>query len=221
MNTATSTTRHTVTGPARNRVTPDGDVIAAPGRGAWMGNRGRLHEGAGTRDIVRNHQSKAWLTCALSFRGRRVPQWQPNRYTPLFFLDEAVAFAAGHRPCAECRRQAFLAFADALAAADGGQRPRAREMDARLHAERSRDANGHRIPTALPWADLPDGAFVLDGQVPAVVAGDHLTRYDRAGNTYGTRAARPRAGTATVLTPPSAIAVLREGYHLQIADEAR
>ena len=88
--------------PARNRVSPLGEVIAVSGRGAWMGNRGRLHQGRGTRDIVRNHQHKTWITCALSFRGRRVAQWEPNRYTPLFFLDEAVALAAGHRPCGTC-----------------------------------------------------------------------------------------------------------------------
>jgi hypothetical protein len=209
-------------GPARNRVSPDGDITAAPGRGAWMGNRGRLHEGAGTRDIVRDHQNKAWLTCALSFRGRRVPQWQPGRYTPLFFLDEAVALAAGHRPCAECRHEAFLAFARALAEPDGGgPRPRAREIDARLHAERARDGQRRRLLSELPWDGLPDGAFVIAGNDPAVVSGGHLTRYDRASNAYGGREPRPGAGMAAVLTPPSAITVLRAGYPVQIADEAR
>ena len=95
---------------ARNRVSPLGDIIVAPGRGAWMGNRGRLHQGRGTRDIVRNHQHKTWITCAVSFRGRRVAQWEPNRYTPLFFLDEAVALSAGHRPCAECRHNAYREY---------------------------------------------------------------------------------------------------------------
>lgn len=212
----------TRTCPARNRVTPDGDIIAAPGRGTWMGNRGQLHEGGGTRDIVRHQQSKAWLTCALSFRDRRVAQWQPGRYTPLFFLDEAVAFAAGHRPCAECRYRAFLAFATQLAgSAADGKRLRAAELDSRLHAERSRDPRGRRILAPLPWADLPDGTFVVTDTGMAVVVGDHLTRYERASNTYGARDSRPRVGTAAVLTPPSAIAVLRSGYQLQIADEAR
>jgi hypothetical protein len=96
--------------PARNRVSPLGEIIAVFGRGGWMGNRGRLHEGAGRRDIVRNHQHKTWITCALSFRGRRVAQWEPRRYTPLFFLDEAMALAAGHRPCAECRHSAYRTY---------------------------------------------------------------------------------------------------------------
>jgi hypothetical protein len=87
--------------PARNRVSPRGDIIAVAGRGAWLGNRGRLHEGRGARDIVRNSRGKAWITCVLEFRGRHSEQWAPNHYTQLFFLDEAVAFAAGHRPCAD------------------------------------------------------------------------------------------------------------------------
>ncbi len=72
----------TASRPARTRVSPLGDIISAPGRGAWMGNRGRLHDGEGgraAREIVRNHQHKAWITCALSFRGRRVAQSEPNR----------------------------------------------------------------------------------------------------------------------------------------------
>ena len=109
--------------PARNRVTPRGDIIAVAGRGAWMGNRGRLHEGSGTRGIVRNHQSKAWITCVLEFKGRQARQWAPNHYTQLFFLDEAVAFAAGHRPCAECRRGDYNAYRQKWQETHGGAMP--------------------------------------------------------------------------------------------------
>jgi hypothetical protein len=202
-------------------VTPSGTIVAAPGRGAWMGNRGRLHEGSGRRDIVRDHHGRAWLICALSFRDRRVAQWHPNRYTPLFFLDEAVAFAAGHRPCAECRHRAFTAFGDAWATAHGGGRRYAPEMDAVLHAERRRDRHGRRILTAMLWADLPDGVFVMDGEDPAVVAGDRLTRFDAGSNAYDEHRPRPRSGTAAVITPPSIVSVLRAGYPVQISDEAR
>lgn len=211
----------TATVPARNRVAPSGEIIAVPGRGAWMGNRGRLHEGTGTRDIVRDHRGRMWLICTLSFKGRRVPQWHPDHYTPLFFLDEAVALAAGHRPCGECRREAFTAFTGAWAAAYGGQRPRAREMDCQLHGERLRDRHGHRLLTAMPWAGLPDGVFVIGDGHPAVVYGDHLAEYDRVRNTYGPRRPRPRAGTAAVITPRSTVAVLRAGYQAQVAGEAR
>lgn len=208
-------------GPARNRVTPCGGIIASPGRGAWMGNRGRLHEGRGTRDIVRDYRSKAWLTCALSFRQRRVLQWDPARYTPLFFLDEAVALAAGHRPCAECRHRDFIDFAEAWPEAHGRNRAFAETIDSRLHSERLRNRDGHRLLTPMPWPDLPDGTFILTGQRPAVIVGDHLTEYDHVTNAYAARRARPRSGTAPVLTPPSTVEVLLAGYRPQIADTAR
>ena len=104
--------------PARNRVTPMGEIEAFPLRGAWTGNRGILHAG---HEIVRFHASDLWITCALEFRGRRHEQWQPHHYTFLYFHDEAVSFAAGHRPCAECRRESYnsyrAAWADGLSVA--------------------------------------------------------------------------------------------------------
>ncbi|BCY09478.1 hypothetical protein [Actinoplanes sp. L3-i22] len=198
--------------PARNRVAPTGLIVASAGRGAWMGNRGRLHEGRGTRDVVRNHQVKAWITCALTYRDCRLPQWEPRHYTQLFFLDEAVALAAGHRPCARCRRGAYNAYRDAWALATGEQRPRAYQMDARLHAERI--GRGRRHPH--PWRELPDGVFVDTGRGPAVLTGDHLTVWDEATNTYHQRLSRPPAGTAQVITPPSTVSVLTVGYPVQI-----
>lgn len=202
--------------PARNRVTPRGDIIAVAGRGAWMGNRGRLHEGSGTRDIVRNHQSKAWITCVLEFRDRRTQQWAPNHYTPLFFLDEAVAFAAGHRPCAECRRSDYNAYRRAWHETHGGPAPYARDMDNRLHGERT-NRRGH----ALPWRTLPDGTFASTDDGPAVVVGDHLAVWNDEDNAYRLRRPRPTAGSVPVLTPPSTVAVLRAGYPVQIDPAAR
>jgi len=201
---------------ARNRVTPRGDIIAVAGRGGWMGNRGRLHEGSGTRDIVRNHQSKAWITCVLEFRGRRVRQWAPNHYTPLFFLDEAVAFAAGHRPCAECRRGDYNAYRQAWHETRGGPAPYAKDMDNQLHSERA-NRKGH----SLPWHTLPDGVFVDTDDGPAVVVGDHLAVWDEKAYAYRQRLPRPTAGAAPVLTPPSTVAVLRAGYPVQIDVSAR
>ncbi|HWD03770.1 MAG TPA: hypothetical protein VG674_15105 [Amycolatopsis sp.] len=195
--------------PARNRVTPLGEIVAIPLRGAWTGNRGILHSG---REIVRNHASDLWITCVLEFRSRWREQWLPRRYTHLFFHDEAVSFAAGHRPCGECRRSAYVQYRDAWAAELGGAAPSAREMNRRLHAERLR-GRGRRLHE-LPWRGLPDGAFVLLDEGPAVVAGDALTEWTTAG--YGTRHRRPRAGTARVVTPPSTVAVLRAGYPVQI-----
>jgi len=201
--------------PARNRVSPLGEIIAVPGRGAWMGNRGRLHRGRGTRDVVRNHQHKTWITCALSFRGRRVPQWEPNRYTPLFFLDEAVALAAGHRPCAECRRKAYDRYQTLWSETHSGATPYAKDMDAQLHQERTGPAEH-----PATWEGLPDGVFVATDSGPAVVAGDHLAVWDQHDNIYREKLPRPEAGIAKVLTPPSTVRILRAGYPVQIDDSA-
>lgn len=203
-------------GPARNRVSPLGEIIAAPGRGAWMGNRGRLHEGRGTREIVRNHQHKTWITCVLSFRNRRVAQWEPNRYTPLFFLDEAVSLAAAHRPCAECRRGSYNEYRMLWAETHSGATFYAKDMDAQLHLERMDRARRHGA-----WGDLPDGVFVATERGPAVVVGDHLMVWNRLNYSYGGEIARPTTGAAVVITPPSNVAILRAGYPLQIDVRAR
>jgi hypothetical protein len=205
--------------PAQNRVGPLGDVVAAPGRGAWMGNRGRLHDGSGSRVVVRHHQSRAWITCVLSFRERGAAQWDPHHYTPLFFLDEAVAFAAGHRPCAECRRADYLAFRDAVAHAAGASRLSAPDLDRRLHEERwDAGRRGRRLHRAA-WRDLPVGAFVRLEDGPALVRSDHLAHW-QPDNTYGAPVPRPRDGLATVITPPSTLAGLRSGYPVQLGEPA-
>ena len=209
--------RAPVPAPAQNRVTPLGEVVSAPGRGAWMGNRGRLHDGVGTRQVRRHHVGRAWITCALEFRGRHVAQWDPSRYTPLFFLDEAVALAAGHRPCAECRRPAYTAFRDLVAASHGFQRLPAPELDRILHDERWDARRRTRRLLASPWPDLPDGAFVLVDAGPALVLGDGLVPW-RPVNAYGARLPRPDAGTAAVVTPASSVEALRRGYPVEIGD---
>jgi hypothetical protein len=201
--------------PARNRVSPLGEIIAVSGRGAWMGNRGRLHRGRGTRDVVRNHQHKTWITCVLSFRGRRVPQWESNRYTPLFFLDEAVALAAGHRPCAECRRKAYNTYQTLWSETHSGATPYAKDMDAQLHLERT-DPTEHRAT----WEGLPNGVFLATDSGAAVVVGDHLAVWDQHDYIYREKRPRPEAGIARVLTPASTVEILRAGYRVQIDDSA-
>lgn len=183
-----------------------------------MGNRGRLHEGRGTRDVVRHHQSRAWITCALDFWGRRVAQWEPGHYTPLFFLDEAVALAAGHRPCAECRRPAYREFRDSVARHLGTTRLLAPQLDRLLHEQRWDATDRRRRLHQLPWRDLPEGAFVVVSGGPALVRDDHLRRWS-ADNTYADRLPRPRRGTAAVITPPATLAVLRAGYPVQLGDQ--
>jgi hypothetical protein len=200
--------------PARNRVSPRGDIIAVTGRGGWMGNRGRLHEGSGSRDVVRNYRGKAWITCALEFKDRYSQQWAPNHYTQLFFLDEAVAFAAGHRPCAECRRSDYNAYRQKWHETHRGAMPYAKDMDNLLHRERA-------VSHHMSWNTLPDGVFVDTDDGPAVVVGDHLAIWDEKAYAYRGRQPRPTTGSASVLTPPSTVEVIRSGYPVQIDISAR
>src|SRR5215211_8149865 len=197
--------------PFRNRVTPLGDIVAIPLRGAWTGNRGHLHRGT---DIVRFHASDLWITCALRFKDRWSPQWQAHRFTWLYFHDEAVAFAAGHRPCAECRRPAYEAYRRAWAEGLGGPPPSARDMNRQLHGERIVPGTHQRRRHRIPWTELPDGAFVLQDDGPRLVLGEELVAWTAAG--YGARQRRPSIGAADVITPPSTLAALDAGYPLQI-----
>lgn len=196
--------------PHRNRVTPRGDIVAIALRGAWTGNRGCLHRG---QDIVRQWASPHWLVCSLQFKGWWHEQWAANRLTWLFFHDEAVAFAAGHRPCALCRRIAYNAYRDAFSGA--GPPAKFDEMDRQLHTERLDRGPAHRRRLhPVGWSELPDGTFVMDHGTPALVFGRHLVAWSV--NGYGDRRRRPRTGTAEMLTPPSTLTVLQSGYPIQI-----
>jgi len=192
-----------------------GEIVAIPLRGAWTGNRGILHSG---HEIVRFHASDLWITCALEFRGRWHEQWQPHHYTFLYFHDEAVSLAAGHRPCAECRRDAYNAYRSAWAQSLGVDVPSAKLINRQLHRERIARGTHERRIHRLSWAGLPDGAFVLLDTSPAIVLGDQLTTWTHEG--YRERRARPSDGTAAVITPPSTLAALRAGYPVQIDQSA-
>jgi hypothetical protein len=156
--------------------------------------------------------------CELEFRSRWQQQWQPHHYTFLFFHDEAVAFAAGHRPCSECRHASYLAYVDAWTAAHDGPRPAAAEVNSRLHEERLHPGTHRRRLHEATWRDIPDGAFVLVDDAPSLVLGDALVAWSPAG--YGAASSRPRTGSATMITPPSTTAVLAEGYPVQIDQTA-
>lgn len=194
--------------PLRNRVTPFSRIEAAAARGLFMGQRGCLHDERRTL-LGETWKHKAWIVCALEFGGRRRTVMAPRRYTELFFLDEAVAPAAGHRPCAECRRPAFAAFVRAWAEASGVP-PRAPALDAALHRERVPIIRGAR-ERARP-EDLPDGAFVADAEGRAYLKrASELLEWSHAG--YVRAQACASAGEFDVLTPRSTLAVLRAGYH--------
>jgi hypothetical protein len=197
--------------PARNRVTPLGEIVAIPLRGIWTGNRGILHE---EREIVRFHASDLWITCALRFKDWWHEQWRPHHFTWLFFHDEAVSFAAGHRPCALCRREAYDAYRDAWSRGLDVGLPSAKQINRQLHGERIVRGTHARRLHPMPWASLPDGAFVLAGGAPAIVIGDMVTTWGYEG--YGARRPRPRSGMAEAITPPSTVAALQAGYAVQI-----
>jgi hypothetical protein len=181
--------------PRRNRVTPLGELIATPERGLVYGNRGCLHDGAGA--IRRHHAGRRWIACRLRFRGwHRSPLMQPGRFTELFFLDEATALAAGHRPCALCRRADYDRFVALWPGAERG----ADAIDARLHAQRL--AGPHRAD----FAALPDGAFVLLDGAPHLVRGAELLAWTPGG--YAARAGRP-PGEARLVTAPALLPYLR------------
>jgi hypothetical protein len=198
--------------PRQNRVTPRSHLIATPARGTLMGNRGRLHDARG-RIGGRGWTTLAWVTCALEFKGRQRAVMAPGRYTELFFLDEATALAAGHRPCGECRRADFRRF-KALWLAAAGRAPGSliAALDGPLHRERTRRGADGATHRAAPAA-LPDGALVtLDDAAGEawLVLGPALLRWTPAG--YAGRRARPRTGSVGVLTPASVVRVLAAGY---------
>jgi hypothetical protein len=198
--------------PYQNRVSPFGDLIANAARGALTGNRGILHHAAGELGTAR-WRHKVWIACLLQFRGRRRPVMQPGRYTHLFFLDEATALAAGHRPCFECRYRDAAAFVEAWMR---GNRPAETypgiaAVDAVLHRDRVTRARGKATYPAAAQA-LPDGCFVAlpEAQGTAwLIWQGRLHRWAASG--YGESRPLPRADV-TVLTPRSIVAALAAGY---------
>jgi hypothetical protein len=193
--------------PRQNRVTPDGDLIAAPDRGLFWGNRGSLHDSGGR--LVRYSRGKAWAICVLSFKGRRRELWAPGRLTELFFLDEATGLAAGHRPCGECRYQDYQAFKRAWAVAFGGGVPGVAEIDARMHADRL-VRPGVRRSYSVRLSSLPDGVMVSVGGTPFLVWGGGLLAWTPGG--YRSYGQSPAEDTVTVITPRATVAVLAAGY---------
>ncbi len=188
--------------PLRNRVTPTGEIVATPHRGTLMGNRGVIHDDDGR--IVREFKVRRWIACRLEFKGRRRALLQPGRWTELFFLDEATALSAGHRPCAECRREDYRRWQAAWAAAFPGAPTGADAMDARLHADRLADRSRSTV------AALPAGAFVLRAGTPWLVTDDGLLEWTHAG--YGERRAATPRERLPVLTPAATVAVIAAGY---------
>lgn len=182
----------------QNRVTPFGDIIATPARGIFTGNRGILH-GADRVMSARRWTSRAWITCTCDWKGVRRKVMTGRTWTELFFLDEATALAAGHRPCFLCRRADALRFQAAFPAA-----PAAPDMDRVLHGERL-ERRGKRLHP-LPMTDLPTGVMAVAGETAWLWAGRWLLWA-----AEGYRLA-PVPAFDGMLTPPSTLTALRAGY---------
>jgi hypothetical protein len=199
----------------QNRVTPDAEIIAHPARGCLMGNRGILHRQDRTLGTAR-WRHKAWISCVLEFKGRHSDVMPTNRYTRLFFLDEAVALAAGHRPCAECRHADYQNFKALWQSATGVSRRRATDMDRQLHQERVDPRTRCQITHMRSLDEVPDGAFIrlTDNEPAYLVWADALHPY--AYSAYAPPIRRPRGIQALVLTPASVLLALKSGYRPRI-----
>jgi hypothetical protein len=195
--------------PLQNRVTPFSELVADPARGLLYGNRGCMHDASGR--IRSRYATRRWIACQLEFRGwDRGPKLQPGRFTELFFLDEATAFAAGHRPCALCRRADYVRLGELWRELHPGQAG-ADAIDLQLHGERIDPGTRTQRRHEAVLDELPDGAFVVRDGDPWLVLAAGLLRWTPAG--YSDRLPRPRGERATVLTPPSLVAVLRSGWN--------
>ena len=189
--------------PLQNRVLATGEIVADPARGTFMGNRGILHGDQKTLGRKR-WQHKAWVTCVLKHKNWHRTVMTPHRYTELFFLDEAVALAAGHRPCALCRHGDYVSYRAAA-----GLSGSAKEMDAQLHAERATPRHFTQRHHSCDIAQLPDGAIILHQGTPALISQDAVLPVTIAGYL----SPKPRTtGTVTVLTPQTSLKALRAGY---------
>jgi hypothetical protein len=205
--------------PFQNRVSPFGAIVATTARGTLMGNRGCLHDHHD--HPVRQYQGRRWIICVLEFKGRTRKPMLPGHYTSLFFLDEATALAAGHRPCAECQRERFTTFRAHWAAANpelaGSATPLVETIDATLHHERISHHRYQHDKIKLTYAEkldrLPDGVFVVfeTSAAPYLVHGNRLFPWSFAG--YGQPISRTDA-TVQVLTPRSIVRAIAHGYAL-------
>jgi hypothetical protein len=196
--------------PLQNRVTPAGEIVADPGRGLLMGNRGCLH-GPDCRLGATRWRSKMWICCVLEWKGVRRDPMPPGRWTALFFTDEATALAAGHRPCGYCRRTDYLSFAEAWRTARGlAQRPLAGEMDGRLHAERVAPRSRRQLTRQASAEALPGGVMIRHDGGLGLLAGGHFLPWTFSGYLPPVRL-HPGA-TVELLTPPSTVAAIAAGY---------
>ena len=202
--------------PLQNRITPSGDIIATPHRGLFTGNRGIIHDPA-TKTLTRRWAGKAWLTCVCEFRGRRREVMGGRSWTELFFVDEATALAAGHRPCFYCRRDDAVRFRAAWEQGNGVSGVLARDIDAVLHRERFDGGKKRLHAVPVPLEKLPDGAMLQQGNESYLIAQGRALLWSAAGY----RKPESAIENAMLLTPPSTLRALEAGYEPVLHPSAR
>jgi hypothetical protein len=194
--------------PLQNRVTPFGDIVAIPQRGLFTGNRGIIHDPATRTLLTKRWSTKAWIVCVCEYKGRRRKVMGGRSWTELFFLDEATALAAGHRPCFFCRYKDATAFRDAFARGNGIAPPRAPAMDEVLHGERLANRTKQLHALHCPVSALPDGTMIAADDRPHLVVRGEALRWTPDGyRTIGRPVTAPM-----LITPLSTINALRAGY---------
>ena len=208
--------------PRLNRVDPFGDVHRAPARGMFTGNRGCLVDES--REVARHHRGSLWITCVTSYRGWKSPLDEPGHWTPLFFLDDAVALAAGHRPCGLCRRDHYRSYRDAIQSGLGQvERVSAADLNRRLASERLRRGRGLiRAADRKLWRagieDLPTGTVIVEDGSPLLVTAEKLFHF--AFDGWRDPVLRPERGQMTVLTPPTSVLAMIHGFEPTLHDTA-
>jgi hypothetical protein len=200
----------------QNRVDPFGNIIKTAARGAWMGNRGILHDDK--QQVLRPFKLKAWITCKLEFKDRKRTVMAPNRYTELFFLDEATSFAAGHRPCFECRRDDFNKFKSLWLKGNPEYNLDAKtsiqKIDEVIHKERT-NKDRSKVTFREDTDNIPNGTFILINRDPFLVLNGLMYLWSPFGYEKGV--SLPDTDILTVLTPVSVVNTFRAGYVPQIA----
>ncbi|RAJ80399.1 hypothetical protein CLV59_105508 [Chitinophaga dinghuensis] len=202
----------------QNRVSPNGSIIKTKARGAWLGNRGVIHIGT---EIVRAFKIKAWITCMLSFRGRHREIMQPNRWTELFFLDEATAFSAGHRPCFQCRYKDYIRFKEYWLKGNPqygfDMKTSVKAIDDIIHMERI-DMSGKKVTYTDQIGKLPDGVIIIEEEECYLLSYGRLYHWTPYGYDSNEEAVPGR--TVEVLTPRSVVNTFMAGYKPQIDKSA-
>jgi hypothetical protein len=197
----------------QNRVNPFGEIIKTPARGSLMGNRGIIHNDAG--EIQKRYKVKAWITCLLQFKGRQLRIMAPKRWTALFFLDEATAFAAGHRPCNECRRDDFRRFKSLWIKGNPqygfNMKTKIAEIDAILHNERI-NSNAEKVTFEMNISEIPDGTFVTMNSIPYLFF--HSRLYEWTPDGYKNALLLHTVPRLTVITPKSIVKMFLAGYEV-------